>query len=468
MSETFDVRSFATARDNVLIAPAGFGKTHSISECLKYTHGRQLILTHTQAGVASIKDKLQKCYISKDKYSVETISSFAKRYVVSFDNSTSIPNETDDNFYPYFIEQATNLLSSILVQDIIKLSYSGLFVDEYQDCTIKQHNLILILAGILPTHVLGDPLQGIFGFAGDLVDLNDSPQMGRFNTVHYLKVPHRWIIGGNKQLGTDLLQIREKLQLNLEIELKHFPSIEFRQGGYLDHYNFIMETLKNCDSVLVIDPNSMRLSNREKFVVTFKYIPLLIEAFDGKDFYSSAIHFDNKNNLPASEVLHKFIEGKFSNLDNWYDKTNRRFRKKRNPVEEKELFVIKQLMSRLELSYSLMDLKEVIFRIRNLKGVNCARRDLLSSLSRSMEDAHYSRISVLEAMRNNRNGIRRLGRKMYGKCVGTTLLTKGLEFETVIILDADKFNDPKNFYVAISRCIKRLIILASNSKLNPY
>lgn len=468
MSETFDVKTFANERDNVLIAPAGFGKTHTISECLKHTEGKQLILTHTQAGVASIKDKLQKSSIVKDKYSVETISSFAKRYVLSFYNSTDIPDETDKKFYPFFIENATKILALRLVQDIIKLSYSGLFVDEYQDCTIEQHKLVLVLAEILPTHILGDPLQGIFGFTGPLVNLNDITQTCRFSTMYKLETPHRWIIGGNEQLGIELLQIREKLLSNLEIDLVQYPSIEFKRGRFRDHYSCIMDTLKDCDSVLIIDPDSIKMTTRENFVVAFKYIPLLIEAFDGKDFYESAIHFDNKDNLSSVEILHKFIDSKFSNLNYWYDKKNKRFKKKRDPVEENELVEIKELVNKLAINYSLLDMKEVIFKIRDLKGVNCARRDLLSSLSKSMEDAYRSKITVLEAMRNHRNGIRRIGRKMYGKCVGTTLLTKGLEFDTVIILDAEKFKDPRNFYVAISRCIKRLVIFAEDSKLNPY
>ena len=71
-------------------------------------------------------------------------------------------------------------------------------------------------------------------------------------------------------------------------------------------------------------------------------------------------------------------------------------------------------------------------------------------------------------MRKHRNEIRSVGRKMYGRCVGTALLTKGVEFDTVIVLNADKFTDPQNFYVAISRCVKRLIVFANDSKLRPY
>lgn len=469
MNETFDVKAFATEQDNVLIAPAGFGKTHTISECLKHTEGKQLILTHTQAGVASIKDKLQKCLIGKEKYSVETISSFAQRYVYSFYNS-AIPDETDENFYSFFLEKATEILSLKLVQDIVKISYTGLYVDEYQDCIIEQHNLVLVLADILPTHVLGDPLQGIFGFKkGDvLIDLEDPLQMGRFSTTYELEIPHRWINGGNPKLGKELLDIRNNLKTNTEIDLTKYTSIEFKQGVYGKHYKTIIDILINDGSVLVIHPDTMKTTVRENFIVAFKDIPILIEAFDGKDFYASAKAFDNSAGYSPIIVLHNFIIKYFSNLDTWYDKTNKKFKKKREASDEAMLVDIKKLICDLQLGYSLPVLRDLIFKIKGLRGVNCARRDLLNSLNVSMENAHDSGINVLEAMRKHRNSIRRVGRKMYGKYVGTTLLTKGLEFDTVIILEAEKFKNPKHFYVALSRCSKRLIILSEVGKLNPY
>jgi hypothetical protein len=53
-------KDFVSSPKSLLIAPAGYGKTHTIAECLKYTVGHQLILTHTHAGVASIKEKVKK------------------------------------------------------------------------------------------------------------------------------------------------------------------------------------------------------------------------------------------------------------------------------------------------------------------------------------------------------------------------------------------------------------------------
>jgi DNA helicase-2/ATP-dependent DNA helicase PcrA len=50
-------------------------------------------------------------------------------------------------------------------------------------------------------------------------------------------------------------------------------------------------------------------------------------------------------------------------------------------------------------------------------------------------------------MKEIRNIKRRIGRKISGRCTGTTLLTKGLEFDTVAVLDAHKFKCLENFYV---------------------
>ena len=65
-----------------------------------------------------------------------------------------------------------------------------------------------------------------------------------------------------------------------------------------------------------------------------------------------------------------------------------------------------------------------------------------------------------------KNILRRSGRKISGKCIGTTALTKGLEFDTVAILDAHEFTCPKNFYVAVTRASKMLIIFTKDEKFS--
>ena len=61
--------------------------------------------------------------------------------------------------------------------------------------------------------------------------------------------------------------------------------------------------------------------------------------------------------------------------------------------------------------------------------------------------------------------VRGVGRKIRQFAVGTTLLTKGLEFDNVIVVNkGNKFNlntisGKRNFYVAISRACRKLHII---------
>lgn len=56
-----DVAEFLQKNKSMIIAPAGFGKTHTIINCLaQYQETKKiLILTHTHAGVASIREKIK-------------------------------------------------------------------------------------------------------------------------------------------------------------------------------------------------------------------------------------------------------------------------------------------------------------------------------------------------------------------------------------------------------------------------
>ena len=55
------IKNFLSEKASVLIAPAGHGKTHFITECLSQASDEKpfLILTHTHAGIDSLKNKFQ-------------------------------------------------------------------------------------------------------------------------------------------------------------------------------------------------------------------------------------------------------------------------------------------------------------------------------------------------------------------------------------------------------------------------
>ncbi|MEJ7682586.1 MAG: UvrD-helicase domain-containing protein [Segetibacter sp.] len=140
---------------------------------------------------------------------------------------TFLSKTTQKSIIPFIIIKATALIKLKPIADIIAATYTGLFVDEYQDCTDSQHKLIVALSEILPTRLLGDPLQGIFGFHSEaLVDFNSSIGMVEFNNEkHLLEEPWRWK-HTNVNLGKDLKEIRKKLEERKVVQLKEYKSIE--------------------------------------------------------------------------------------------------------------------------------------------------------------------------------------------------------------------------------------------------
>ncbi|MCD8290693.1 MAG: hypothetical protein LUC91_04225, partial [Prevotella sp.] len=113
----------------------------------------------------------------------------------------------------------------------------------------------------------------------------------------------------------------------------------------------------------------------------------------------------------------------------------------------------------------LNNLKQIFDCIVKLPRIKDYHKNFYSTLCKCFVIAEDNNITMFEAMKILKARIRHQGRKIYGRCIGSTLLTKGLEFDTVIVLDADKFEDEKNFYVAISRACKNLIIITDSTHL---
>ncbi len=316
-----DYQTFVNGDKTLLIAPAGYGKTHTIVECLKYTTERQLILTHTHAGVASIKEKIKKSSIASNKYTVETISSFAQKYVNAFYTGTDTPSqENSREYHPFIIDKAVIIFKSKIVKSVIKATYAGLFVDEYQDCSKLQHEMILALSKSLKTHILGDHLQGIFNFNGDLVDFDTD--LLDFERVPDLSTPHRWYQeGNNSALGDKLKEIRGLLEQEAVIDFAshnieglhviNVNPVDIRDSSslYRRSLNKLISNPENnpaFNSLLIIVPEydeirgggqkvpKGNIKDRAQIRAQIDYSKslTLVEAIDDKSFYSLARKID--------------------------------------------------------------------------------------------------------------------------------------------------------------------------------
>lgn len=488
---------FVTPVKSLLIAPAGYGKTHTIAESLKFLKEQkgiqnQLILTHTHAGVASITEKVARICPSC-KCTVETISSIAQRYVEAFYCGT-IPEPEEAAFFPFIIEKATSLFSVSPLKEIIQETYTCLIVDEYQDCTISHHELILAISKILPTHILGDPLQGIFSFNGDpLVNL-ETDLVGFEQTELY--DPWRWI-NNNPELGTWLASLRNNLIHNNPVDLSeidNLPNCNYFQVGendfndtksdyrkWLNKITYNNKAIKDYENILLITHGTTWQRSDLNQKLSYRY--RLIEAFDEKDFYAYARRIDDL--LNSNDIYHDIItllKGKA---------VPKRTRTKKIMITRQSTLLtglaayfinddtlpnprkdnLKQVVTLFQNliakpSYSLVF--DCLFSLSHLPDVSITRKELFYEICKAVKLASLKKITVYDAMKEIRNVKRRVGRKVKGKSIGTTLLTKGLEFDTVVVLDVQKFIDSKNLYVALTRASKRLIVFANNKILTPY
>jgi len=471
-----NINNFVNGNKTKIIAPAGYGKTHFTSDCIQYAYehnlGKQLILTHTHAGIASIKEKLSKNNIPVSAYRVETICGYAQKYVFSFIDHSTIPEQNSNDFYTFIIEQAIGLFGKKSIQKIIQSTYKGIFIDEYQDCTKNQHAMLMKLKDVIPLHILGDPMQGIFNFNDiPLVDFNTD--LNDFdNSAGELDIPWRWHLEGNNiNLGNDLKSIRQQLLLNNNITLGIYQNVITKTitGTIYDnpsYKNQLYAALNDSNVLLIAHGQIDQRKNLRRALGTSCGIQLL-EAIDDKHFYSIANDIDVL--LTSSKQFSKFISiaGKLfahTDINVWFN--NNGLVKKRTQIDKQISESILPFVTKLlSNSASYNDLYQLFYKLKNTFHFNCWRADLLWSVIVVLQNAASNNIEAKKAMYEHKNHIRIIGRKIYGRCIGTTLLTKGLEFDNVVILDAQNFTDKKNFYVAITRACKKLTIFTTNTTL---
>jgi DNA helicase-2/ATP-dependent DNA helicase PcrA len=494
-----DYQSFIQTPKSLLIAPAGYGKTHAISECLKLCENHQLILTHTHAGIASIKDKLRNSNIPNNRYTVETISGFAQRYCLSF-YVGEIPDQSDKKYHYFMVTKFIELIKRKLIQKILLTSYNGIFIDEYQDCSPEQHEMSMKLSELLFTRIFGDPLQGIFEFSG--ANINFEKDLNHFTKFSDLTTPHRWNKNNRVNLGLEISRLRGALSKKENIDLSEIQCDNFHFFNFpekdkfnpsSDYFKYLKHAVNNpqkkpeLDSLLILYPTFEVVQNghkvpqgnvhqREKIrkLIDPAFQVTLLEAIDDKQFYSLAKECDNlisvipKARKPIKKLSDKILLKLFTktSLEKWI--TGNRTVDKRNKEEGELSRQLSCLISEYIQTPQSESLSKIIKFLKYSLNIKPKRLGLFNTLLNCLKMSKENNVTVEESMKNSRNVLRRVGRKITGKSIGTTLLTKGLEFDTVFILDAHLYQCPKHFYVAVSRCCKKLIIVSEKEIISPF
>ena len=479
------INAYVACNRALLIAPAGHGKTHALVDCVKVEHdqGRYpLILTHTHAGIASIKEKMRQEGIPTEYAHVETILGFAQRYVLAYVRHDQLPAADDGMYFPTILQKAVGLLAHLVIQSVITASYDSVYVDEYQDCTREQNQFVQLLADILPMHLMGDELQGIFDF-DQLVSFDaDLPGYMRFDC---LTTPWRWRKEGNcAELGDKILEVRKMLDDGIGVDLKAIacPHFEFgllpKQMSNHDFYQTIAKRISKIQSrsVLILVPNIAKdghpisIGERAKILsqIDYRRSFALLDAIDDRSYYSCAKEIDTfvtsflriRNPYKhLCDILHALTFYK-TDFSPWINENRIVTRTGENRRRSEELMRLYETYSN---SPSYANLYSLIGFFSNEIKCKIKRPMLCRSVLKVLRNAEGT--SAYSQMVQQKNKLRQIGRKVEGLCMGTTLLTKGLEFDDVIIFDAQLF-DKKNFYVAISRACKHLVIFTRKQVLD--
>lgn len=469
-----DVATLLSATRGSITAPAGCGKTHLLVQAVAAHVDRLpvLILTHTNAGVAALRSRFGKLGVHPSKFRLSTLDGWALRMLHAFparsetDPEHLLLNSPRDD-YPAIRNGVLNLLRGRHLDDLLRANYSRLIVDEYQDCSPAQHEMITFLAEQLDTVVLGDPLQAIFDFTPEGVVDWERDVTDAFPEIGTLDRPWRWILAGKEELGAWLLEIRQELLNGNQIDLRNSPDcVEWvqLQGDAEDRErrlraaNTRPPTAGGGSLIMAKWPKDQSRFAREIPGAT------KVENTDLSDLAKFAESFD-PNAEGAAVALVDLAASMMTGVDrstladrikSIIAKTNK------NPPSDLELAVLDFLTHPTYAGGS-----RILSECSRQGGTRVFRQEMLRA---AIEVLNRAQVSGGQALGNLfvdlREKARTRGRAIPIKAVGSTLLFKGLEAEVSIILEPEAMDHERDLYVALTRGSK-LIVVCSTTPLLP-
>ena len=474
MPESLPKRLAEFPSKGYIIAPAGYGKTHLIALAVKAASHRQLILTHTFAGVNSIKTKMNQLGVPSSKYQMDTIASWTLRLCLSYPKTSGwIVDNPSGKQWNKLYESCRGLLEKEFIRHVVLSSYSGFYVDEYQDCSELQHELVCSLGECLPCRILGDPLQAIFDFVDKPVDW-DTHIYPHFECLGQLETPWRWHNAGAHDLASWLKEARTALvagrKINLSTPLPNGVtkvSVDLNDYSNPKRYNLLYKFLKDETTVIAIQSGDQRSKNKTHRLaraLAGKFSS--IEEVEGKDLFSFLNKLQSAKTTNAGFLLAlDFAKKCFTGVSRTLAAGTRSGEYAKKTKKTKYPLILESA-NRYLADPTSKNLRDFFHLMKDNPETSTYRRDLLNrflNVLRIHIDGDV--LTILESAHEYQKEFRHSGRPIrHTKLIGTTLLVKGLEYDHAVILDADSL-DMKELYVAMTRGSMSLTIITKNDAL---
>lgn len=447
-----------------IIAPAGCGKTELIARAAAVHDGKQiLVLTHTNAGLRAIKDRVRRLRAKSSSVHVDTIASWSLRYALAYPGVSK--QDTDDPVgkdWARVYAGVADLLDVPAIRAVVRASYSRLLVDEYQDCNALQHNLVRKVAELLPTCVLGDPLQGIFDFADALVPWREVRH--EFPEIGELAEPWRWK-EKNEKLGRWSLALRAALLAGDEIDLRKAP-VTWRKIDEASQRIEGYRVAKLVGSVVVI----------RKWEHDAHYFARMMggryrsmEEVEGKAFRSFADDMDALEGPARAARIVKLAADCHTGIKSEIATAAKALDDGKVPTlkQSKKYPAVVQALIDVCHDKSLELVHRAMCTLEQLPGCSRIRSELWGPAKKAVKEHPASgRTLLADTAKSIRQQHRAAGRLADPHVVSRTLLIKGLEFDHALLPRAEEFESERpgdgarHFYVAATRASGSLSILS--------
>lgn len=462
-----------------VIAAAGCGKTETIARTILLCSGRRLILTHTHAGLDAISARLVKHGVPAERYRVETIAGWCLRFVLAFPVrsalATKAPHKNEEWTAVY--EGVARLIDTGAIDEVLHASYSGLFVDEYQDCTKEQHEVIRRLAQRMPTCVFGDPLQSIFDFGHQTPVDWEKDVFPSFPMVGQLVTPWRWRNAGSDELAEWLKDVRRALEKGDPLTVNAAaPSCVFWSQMPTNEDIRIQAIGKEClqalndigekQNLIVIGDGVSSGSRAALAKHLSKWHFSTIEPVNCKELYKAAKDLDGATGEQRWPRVLKFVADCMAGSEQ-ADLKAALASKANGGKKGVKKFGETLLDAAHEASETGADISVLAFlqAIDRHDGVRVYRREMFRAMCAALRAKSSGDVQTLaEGVWIAQNRFRHAGRRFGKYNVGSTLLVKGLEFDHAVIAETSPF-DRKDWYVALTRASLGVRIVSGSRQL---
>jgi hypothetical protein len=457
-----------------ITAPAGCGKTQLIANALsRHANPKPiLVLTHTNAGVAALRGRLDRAGVPSSRYRLATLDGFAMRLISTFPKRSGhdpaileLSNPGSD--YPAIRNAAVMLLQAGHLSDVLPATYDRLFVDEYQDCSLVQHALAVGIAEMLPACVLGDPMQAIFGFKGNrLVDW-DGDVHGYFGPAGELATPWRWINAKEEAFGRWLLDVRKRLLAGESVDLTSAPKnvLHVALDGANDHplrLKACLTKAPTADGCVLIVADSTKPAEQRRFASQTPGA-VTAESVDMRDLVEFANGFDLAD-ARALESIVRFAATVMTNVGP--DDLLARVGSLKSGKARKEPSEAEAAALQFASEPGYEKASALLAAISKDAGVRTHRPPVLRGCHKMLQlCAVQDGPAPYDAAVQVREQSRLIGRPLAKRTVGSTLLLKGLEADVSVILNPELM-DAQHLYVAMTRGARLLVICSDTTTIN--